>query len=280
MYAAKEGGRNQYRRFESSMREAALMRRQLHRDLQSALAERQFHLLYQPIVDLDTGRMVKVEALLRWNHPARGLLPPLAFIAQAEESGLIRQIGDWVFREATMQLRAWRHAHDLQMSINVSPVQLLADGIRTEDWLAHLRELGLPPGRLTVEITESLLMDMGPATQDKLLAFRDAGVQVALDDFGTGYSSLSYLNRFDIDYIKIDRSFVEDLDIGTESLALCQAIIVMAHKLGLAVIAEGVSSARQCELLRAAGCNYAQGYFFAQPLEAAEIDEMIVRRLL
>jgi len=124
------------------------------------------------------------------------------------------------------------------------------------------------------------LMDMGPATQDKLLAFRDAGVQVALDDFGTGYSSLSYLNRFDIDYIKIDRSFVEDLDIGTESLALCQAIIVMAHKLGLAVIAEGVSSARQCELLRAAGCNYAQGYFFAQPLEAAEIDEMIMRRLL
>ncbi len=282
MYAAKEGGRNQYRRFEPSMREAALMRRQLHRDLQSALAERQFHLLYQPIVDLDSGRMTKVEALLRWTHPARGVLSPLAFIAQAEESGMIREIGDWVFREATTQLLAWRHALErgLQVSINVSPVQLLADGIDTGDWLAHLCELGLPPGCLTVEITESLLMDMGPATQEKLLAFRDAGVQVALDDFGTGYSSLSYLNRFDIDYIKIDRSFVEDLDVGTESHALCQAIIVMAHKLGLAVIAEGVSTARQCELLRTAGCNYAQGFFFARPLEAPEIENMLNRRLL
>ncbi|MER1967711.1 EAL domain-containing protein [Castellaniella sp. GW247-6E4] len=282
MYAAKEGGRNQYRRFEPSMREAALMRRQLHRDLQSALAERQFHLLYQPIVELDTGRMVKVEALLRWSHPARGVLSPTAFIAQAEESGLIREIGDWVFREATMQLVAWRHAlaDGLQMSINVSPIQLLADGIQTGDWLAHLRELGVAPERLTVEITESLLMDMGPATQEKLLAFRDAGVQVALDDFGTGYSSLSYLNRFDIDYIKIDRTFVDALGAGTESLALCQAIIVMAHKLGLAVIAEGVSTTQQCELLRMAGCNYAQGYFFAQPLEPGGIKDLIGRRLL
>lgn len=282
MYAAKEGGRNQYRRFEPSMREAALMRRQMQRDLQSALADRQFYLLYQPIVDLTTGRLAKVEALLRWNHPSRGILTPLSFIAQAEESGLIREIGDWVFREASMQLLSWRGAiaQGLQMSINVSPVQLLADGIQTSDWLAHLRELGVPAERLTVEITESLLMDMGPATQEKLLAFRDAGVQVALDDFGTGYSSLSYLNRFDIDYIKIDRSFVDDLDSGSESLALCQAIIVMAHKLGLAVIAEGVSTTRQCELLRAAGCNYAQGYFFAQPLEAKEIEGLLTQRLL
>ncbi|HUH39682.1 MAG TPA: EAL domain-containing protein [Castellaniella sp.] len=282
MYAAKEGGRNQYRCFAPSMREIALIRRQLHRDLQSAVTERQFQLLYQPIVDLSDGRMFKVEALLRWNHPTRGMLAPAAFIAQVEESGLIREIGDWVFREATLQLKTWPQLSGgpLQMSINVSPVQLQADGIRTDDWLAHLTELGLPPDCLTVEITESLLMEMGPATQDRLLAFRHAGVRLALDDFGTGYSSLSYLSRLDIDYIKIDRSFVEDLDEDSESLALCQAIIVMAHKLGLEVVAEGVETRHQCDLLRAAGCNYAQGYLFSRPVEATAIKDLFLRPLM
>lgn len=270
MYAAKGNGRNQYCYFTPAMQQDAQGRRQMLRDLIVGRDQQQFVLYYQPIVELATGVVHKAEALIRWTHPEMGVISPAAFIPIAEDSGIIVGMGDWIFREATRQSALWRasHHHDFQISVNVSPVQFMAEGLNHDDWLAHLKQLNLPGQSVVVEITERLLMDANDDVRNKLLAFRDAGIQVALDDFGTGYSSLSYLKKFDIDYIKIDRSFVSNLGPDTDDMALCEAIIVMAHKLGLKVIAEGVETQEQRELLLQAGCDYGQGYLFSFPLEA------------
>ncbi|WP_245801315.1 EAL domain-containing protein [Pollutimonas bauzanensis] len=270
MYAAKDKGRNQFCYFTRAMQQNAQNRRQLLRDLAGALGQRQFLLHYQPIVELATGRVRKGEALIRWMHPSLGLIGPGEFIPLAEDAGIIVGIGDWVFREAARQAALWRASHhaDFQISVNVSPAQFAAEGLSHDEWLAHLQQLDLPGHSIVVEITERLLMDTNPEVRNKLLAFRDAGIQVALDDFGTGYSSLSYLKKFDIDYIKIDQSFVRNLGPDTDDMALCEAIIVMAHKLGLKVIAEGVETIDQRDLLIRAGCDYGQGYLFSAPLAA------------
>ena len=279
MYAAKEQGRNCFRFFTSSMHEAAQARKRLIADLRTALAERQFSLHYQPIVDLKSGVIRKAEALVRWEHPQRGIISPAAFIGIAEETGMIVALGDWVFREAVRQAAAWYcpQRADFQVSINVSPVQFLNQGLDHEAWLEHLRQLRMKGGNVVVEITEGLLMDARPEITDQLLRFRDSGMQVALDDFGTGYSSLSYLKKFDIDYIKIDRSFVCNLAPGSDDLALCEAIIVMAHRLGLKVIAEGVETEVQRALLAASGCDCAQGYLFSKPVPAEEFAKLLSR---
>src|SRR5690606_36396287 len=182
-----------------------------------------FELYFQPIIEMDTGRILKAEALLRWNHPRRGIVAPADFIPLAEDSGLIVPIGDWVFREAIGQASRWRSSHDgeLQISVNVSPVQFMSDDLDPAAWIATLRRHGMQGPDVVVEITERLLMKADGASRNKLLAFRDAGVQVALDDFGTGYSSLSYLKRFDIDFLKIDQLFVRNISAGSDDLALC-----------------------------------------------------------
>jgi len=276
MYSAKQLGRNRCSYFTQSMQEAAQTRMRLANDLRVALARDQFRVYYQPIVDLATGATYKAEALIRWQHPQYGLISPAKFIPVAEETGLIVEIGDFVFLEAARQCQIWRASSHpaFQVSINKSPVQFRNERAR-KSWGGQLKALNLPGQSIAVEITEGLLMDANTTITDKLLQFRDAGIQVSLDDFGTGYSSLSYLQRFDIDYIKIDQTFVRNLTPGSNDLALCEAIIVMAHKLGMKVVAEGVETVTQRNLLSAAGCDYGQGYLFSKPLPVGEFESFL-----
>jgi diguanylate cyclase (GGDEF)-like protein/PAS domain S-box-containing protein len=276
MYSAKQLGRNRCSYFTQSMQEAAQTRMRLANDLRVALARDQFRVYYQPIVELATGATYKAEALIRWQHPQYGLISPAKFIPVAEETGLIVEIGDFVFLEAARQCQIWRASSHpaFQISINKSPVQFRNERAK-KSWGDQLKALNLPGQSIAVEITEGLLMDANTAITDKLLQFRDAGIQVSLDDFGTGYSSLSYLQRFDIDYIKIDQTFVRNLTPGSNDLALCEAIIVMAHKLGMKVVAEGVETVTQRNLLSAAGCDYGQGYLFSKPLPVGEFESFL-----
>jgi diguanylate cyclase (GGDEF)-like protein/PAS domain S-box-containing protein len=277
MYAAKGAGRNRYSYFTPTLQVAALSRMRLTNDLRGALKGNQFELYFQPIVHLESGAIHKAEALIRWNHPQRGVVSPLDFIPLAESSGLIVEIGEWVFREAARWVQQWRQCchPDFQVSLNQSPLEFQREGSSYEGWLQHLQALELPGQSLVVEITEGLLLDASSAVSNRLLQLRDAGIQVALDDFGTGYSSLSYLKKFDIDYLKIDRSFTRNLARDSSDMALSEAIIVMAHKLDLKVIAEGVETPEQRDLLAAAGCDYGQGYLFAKPMPAAQFDAFL-----
>ena len=277
MYAAKGAGRNRFSYFTPALQVAALNRMRLTNDLRSALKGDQFRVYFQPIVHLKTGKIHKAEALIRWQHPQRGLVSPMEFIPLAEASGLILDIGEWVFMESARWARRWREDIDprFQVSVNQSPLEFQSEGKGYEGWFEHLETLGLKGDAVVVEITEGLLLDASAGVTDKLLALRDAGIQVALDDFGTGYSSLSYLKKFDIDYLKIDRSFTRNLAPNTSDMALSEAIIVMAHKLDLRVIAEGVETQQQCDLLREAACDYGQGYLFARPMPGEEFDAML-----
>ena len=279
MYAAKSQGRNRYNYFTPVMQTAAQNRMRLANDLHGALLDNQFRVHYQPIIELATGIVRKAEALIRWQHPTRGLVSPAEFIPIAEDTGMIIDIGDWVFREAARQVARWRTTHhtEFQISVNASPVQFNSEHHHHIAWSEYLQQLGLPGASIVVEITESSLMEAGTTVLNHLIGFRDAGIQVSLDDFGTGYSSLSYLRKFDIDYLKIDQSFVKNLTPGSEDMALSEAIIVMAHKLGIKVIAEGVETVEQRDLLAAAGCDYAQGYLYARPLPAEEFEGFLGR---
>jgi diguanylate cyclase (GGDEF)-like protein len=280
MYHAKNKGRNTYSYFTLSMQEAATMRREMTHDLRIAIEEEQFRVLYQPIVDLTTNKIYKAEALLRWEHPDHGVVSPADFIPVAEDTGMIVDIGNWVFFKVAKQLANWRSEVDeeFQVSINKSPVQFYNKDDKHLAWFKYLNQLDIPGSSLVIEITEGLMLDKNPEVSQKLLAFRDEGIQVAVDDFGTGYSSLSYLKKFDIDYIKIDQSFVQNLSIESEDLVLCEAIIVMAHKLGLKVIAEGVETIDQRDLLFAVGCDYAQGYLFSKPIPADALEALCIEQ--
>ncbi len=274
LYVAKGAGRNRFSFFTPALQEAALTRVRLANDLRTAVVEHQFHIVYQPIVELATGTIRKAEALLRWSHPTRGSVSPAAFIPIAESSGLIVEIGSWVFRQAAQQVQAWRQtlAADFQISVNKSPVQFHHTGAKGTNWAEYLSARGLPGDSIVVEITEGLLLDTSANVADTLLALRTAGIGVSLDDFGTGYSSLSYLQKFEIDFVKIDQSFVRHLVPDSTDLALCKAIIAMAHALGMLVIAEGVETQQQRDLLAAAGCDFAQGFLFAKPMPAVEFE--------
>jgi EAL domain-containing protein (putative c-di-GMP-specific phosphodiesterase class I) len=232
---------------------------------------------YQPIETLANGAIHKAEALLRWQHPTRGFISPAEFIPVAEETGMIIDIGDWVFREVASQAVHWRASHyaKFQISVNVSPVQFRDNGSNFKAWLDYIQELGLPGQSIVMEITEGLLLDAHTSVTDQLLAFRDAGIRVSLDDFGTGYSSLSYLKKFDIDYLKIDQSFVRNLAEDPNDQTLCEAIIVMAHKLGLKVIAEGVETEQQRDLLAVYGCDYVQGWLYSKAVPADEFESLL-----
>jgi diguanylate cyclase (GGDEF)-like protein/PAS domain S-box-containing protein len=276
MYTAKEHGRNRYHYFTTSMQDAALLRMHLSSDLRQALKADQFRLYYQPIVKLDTGAIFKAEALIRWQHPVRGLVSPAEFIPIAEDTGMILEIGDWVFKEAVNQVRQWRlHCPEFQISVNRSPVQFKVNGKSHLHWVNHLKALELPGDCISIEITEGLLLDARDAVISQLEDFSKAGVQVAIDDFGTGYSSLAYLRKFDIDYVKIDQSFISNIKAGSSDMVLCEAIIVMAHKLGKQVIAEGIETKEQLDFLIQAGCDYGQGYLFSRPVPANDFKKLV-----
>ncbi len=273
MYRSKERGRNRFAYFKSSMQDAAQNRMTISNELRRAVEEQQLEVYYQPIVELDTGRIQKAEALLRWLHPERGEISPLEFIPIAEHTGLISTIGNWVYQRALVQARSWRQRDPgITINVNMSPLQFYdGDGETCRRWLSQaptVPEMGL-------EITEGLLLASDADVLKQLLAFQQAGIQIALDDFGTGYSSLSYLRKFSLDFLKIDKSFVYNLEFDAANVALCEAIIVMAHKLGLGVVAEGVETQQQAELLKSAGCDYAQGFLFGQAMPARQFESML-----
>ena len=269
MYEVKGNGRGGCAVFTEGMRAAIADEMRLVADLRLALRRGELELHYQPIVCAATGEVGKAEALLRWHHPVRGPVAPDVFVPLAEANGLIDAIGDWVFAEAAARVVRWQSmgVPGFQVSVNVSPVQFRLDD-PVPDWLAAVAALGLRRDSLLVEITEGVLL----GGRERLDALRAAGFEVALDDFGTGYSSLSYLKELDIDYLKIDKSFIRKLEPDSGDHALCRAIISLARRFGLKVVAEGVETDEQRELLCAERCDYLQGYLFSRPLEAAAFE--------
>lgn len=256
------------------MRAAHLARMELHRDLGRALEHDEFLLHYQPIVDLETCDVIGVEALVRWRHPQRGLVPPAAFIPAAEETGLIIPLGAWALHEACRQLAAWRAedpgAADLTVHVNVSARQLVAPGF-VDDVLTAVDVAGLSSTDLVMEITESVLIEAAAEVAARLGELRLVGVRVAIDDFGTGYSSLSALEQLPIDVLKVDKSFVDGVGERQPESAIVIAITRMAQALGLDLVAEGIEREEQHAGLRRLGCRFGQGYMFARPLDAADV---------
>jgi diguanylate cyclase (GGDEF)-like protein/PAS domain S-box-containing protein len=278
MYTAKRGGKRRYEIFETEMHTAAVDRLEIQADLRRALDRRELTLEYQPIFALGSGRISGVEALVRWRHPERGLLPPGAFIPIAEETGLICELGRQVLVEACTQASRWQRlcpqSPPLSVSVNLSPRQLQAD-----DLFAHIIEAlevsGLDPSTLVLEITEGTMMHETDDIIARLEALKALGVKLALDDFGTGYSSLSYLQRLPIDVLKIDQTFIATLENDNNKSALARAIVSLARTMGLVAVAEGVETSMQAEILEGIGCDLAQGYYLARPMDAAAVDAVL-----
>jgi EAL domain-containing protein (putative c-di-GMP-specific phosphodiesterase class I) len=277
LYRAKAAGRDGFIIFEAAMQLAALDRLELKSDLDAALAGGQFFLLYQPIFDLDNVRMRGVEALIRWNHPTRGVISPDDFIPVLEDSGMIVDVGRWVLGQACGQVAAWhRRGYRTTMSVNVSMRQLESDRL-VDDVRAALAANDLDPGSLIIEVTESTLMRDAHATVSRLKKLKDLGVLIAIDDFGTGYSSLAYLRQFPVDVLKIDRSFVADMDGSPDSSALIHTLVELGRTLGLTTLAEGIEDASQLEELRSEQCDSGQGFIFSKPVTAEAVETILDR---
>jgi predicted signal transduction protein with EAL and GGDEF domain len=274
LYDAKADGRGTFRFFEPEMNTRMKVRRELEMDLRKALATEQFQLYYQPLVVLQTNDVNAFEALLRWNHPTRGLVSPADFIPIAEETGLIIPLGEWVIKAACTEAVEW--PDHIKVAVNLSPAQLnnrnLVSMVK-----AALDESGMSPHKLQLEITESVLLQNTFTTLATLHELRKMGVQIALDDFGTGYSSLSYLRSFPFDKIKIDRSFIQDLSNGAEPLAIVNAVAGLAKCLNMTSTAEGVETREQMETLQAIGCTEMQGYLFSKARPANEIRQFFTQ---
>ncbi len=274
MSAAKARGKGQIATFNSSMTGTSLDRLALEADLQRALELGEFRVWYQPIVDLGSGQLNGAEALLRWQHPTRGIVPPVEFITAAEETGLIVPIGRWVLREACRQAQIWRKTSDFMISVNLSARQFQHPGL-VEDVAAALSDSGLAPAALKLEVTESVAMESGVGTIQTFQALRGLGVRLAIDDFGTGYSSLAYLKRFPVDTLKIDRSFVDGIGSDEQDSAIVRSVVSLARTLGLSVTAEGIETEAQLAALRNLACDEGQGYLFARPVVAEALGELL-----
>jgi multiple sugar transport system substrate-binding protein len=281
MYHAKESGKNQFRLFDASMQDASTERLSLGVDMRGAVERGEFVLHYQPIVGLPDGETKSMEALVRWNHPERGLISPLDFIPIAEKTGLMIPLGEFVVREACRQARAWQLARPglepIPVNVNLSGVQLQHPGLVAAVSLA-LEDSGLAPDLLMLEITESVMARETEATARRLRQLKGLGVGLAIDDFGTGYSSLSYLRRFPIEVVKIAKAFVDGIEDDMSALALAHGIVQLAHSLKTRTVAEGVETAAQMKRLIAMGCDRAQGFYFARPMGAREATEYVVGR--
>lgn len=269
MYHAKESGRNNYKFFEQQMQDRAVQRQSIEASLRGALERQEFVLYYQPKIQLSSRTIVGVEALIRWQHPEQGLLPPAQFVPIAEDCGLIVQIGSWVLREACLQARAWQQAGlpPITVAVNASALEFRAKDF-VENMRATLEDIGLEPHYLEIELTESVLMRDAESTNRSLHALAELGVKLAIDDFGTGYSSLSYLRQFPIDTLKIDQSFVNQMTRNPDDATIVSAIISMGKSLQKRVIAEGVETAEQYACLLARHCDEGQGYYFGRPMVA------------
>jgi EAL domain-containing protein (putative c-di-GMP-specific phosphodiesterase class I) len=276
MYAAKQRGGNSFQFYSNSMNTEVSKKLQLETRLRKALEREEFSLAYQPMINVETGKVVGAEALLRWEDPEMGVVRPHEFVPIAEETGVILPLGEWALRTACAECKAWEDSGlpPVRMGVNVSTRQLTTQTL--VDTVAQiLRETGLNSSQLELEITESAIMRDDEATLETLEGLREMGIGLALDDFGTGYSSLSYLRRFPISRVKIDRSFIQEIPENADDMALTSAIIAMAHNLGLTVVAEGVETAAQEDFLRASGCDELQGYHLGRPVTPQEF-----RRLL
>jgi diguanylate cyclase (GGDEF)-like protein/PAS domain S-box-containing protein len=275
MYQAKESGRQNFRFFKPEMNIKAVERQSMEQDLRRAIERHEFTLHYQPIVNLKSESITGAEALLRWTHPTQGFVPPAAFIPVAENSGLILSIGAWVLREACRQAKAWADAglRPIMISVNVSALQFRSEGF-LDSLTAILKETGLRPESLILEVTESVLMERAKRGILTLRILREKGVQVAIDDFGTGYSSLSYLREFNVDSLKIDQSFVREIATTSNEKSIVSAIISMGRSLGLRVVAEGVETPEALAFLKAQDCDEAQGYYFSPAIPAAQFAEL------
>ncbi|HJV53901.1 MAG TPA: EAL domain-containing protein [Noviherbaspirillum sp.] len=276
MYQAKSKGKNAFEMFHPELDQKVQKRLALETSLRRALERGELTLHYQPQFSLKDGCMVGLETLLRWNHPELGVVSPVEFIPIAEESGLIVPIGRWALREACKQVAAWREAgfDNIQVSVNLSARQT-KDCQLIGDILAALRDAGMAPGQLELEITETVLMENVHANVELLHRLQTEGIRLSIDDFGTGYSSMAYLKRFPIDQVKIDRTFVRDIPGDGDDEAITTAIIAMAHSLGLSVVAEGVETEQQFDFLRNAGCDIMQGYYFAEPATPERVEAFL-----
>ena len=272
LYRAKADGRGTYRFFGPEMDAQMQVRRTMEYDLRRALTAGEFVLYYQPVVNLGTDQISGVEALIRWRHPEKGLVPPNTFIPVAEEIGFIIQIGEWALRQACAAARNW--PDHIRIAVNLSPIQFRNPGF-VQVVVSALAASGLPPERLELEITEGMLLQDNESTLSTLFQLRSLGVRIAMDDFGTGYSSLSYLQSFPFDKIKIDRSFVKDIADGVGSLNIVRAVAAMANGLGMTTTAEGVETKEQLDTVRAEGCTEMQGYLFSKPLPIAELEALL-----
>jgi EAL domain-containing protein (putative c-di-GMP-specific phosphodiesterase class I) len=299
MYRAKSNGKNRYEMFEPEMHEVVRERLELESELRRAVEscaafahekgkperaageEPPFVVHYQPIASLDTSEVRNFEALVRWVHPTRGLVPPMEFIPIAEETGLIVPLGRWILREACTQARRWQQtgcqgleAAQIGVTINLSARQLQQNEL-PDDVRAALEVSGLAPESLTLEMTESMLIDDSEATLGRLRALKALGVRLAIDDFGTGYSSLAYLERFPVDLLKIDRSFVDKIGLGDTESPLARAILGLGRELGMRVVAEGIETEAQWTRLRELGCEFGQGFYLARPKPASELGRVM-----
>jgi diguanylate cyclase (GGDEF)-like protein len=279
MYRAKSEGNTNYQIFDQSMHDQALKRLELENDLRQAVEREEFTVYYQPKVFLEIGKVYGFEALVRWEHPRRGLIPPAEFISLAEETGLIAPIGGWVLKEACRQVKEWQVQYQINdaplvMSVNLSPRQFHQPGL-VESVAQVLRETGLDPCSLELEITESVMSQNPQVVRDTLQDLKDLGVQIGVDDFGTGYSSLSRLKDLPIDTLKIDRSFVAGLKEDAADEHIVSSILSLASGLGLSVVAEGVETPEQAAQLRTLGCEMAQGYYFSRPLPREVVDTLL-----
>ncbi|CAG0959233.1 hypothetical protein ARNL5_00781, partial [Anaerolineae bacterium] len=273
MYVAKTSGKHRATVFDPSMHSRVMRRAEMHQELRGAVERNEFSLDYQPIVALDSQETIGFEALVRWEHPVRGRIPPGEFISVAEQSGVIVALGEWIRRTACMECASWGAApdgHEMSVTVNVSARELrepgFVRGLRT-----LLRETGLAPHRFVIEMTESVLVGNDASTIEQLRAMKELGVMLAIDDFGTGYSSLAYLNQFPVDIIKIDKSFIDHLGNGTDESPLSRAVVSLGSVLSIRTVAEGIETEEQYERLREFGCPLGQGFLFARPLPSHDV---------